>query len=99
MHDSTVLAEALPLHPKPGWWVRPMVLAVAMTPSSVFLAGGLVAAFCGARIRWSQHNTAGFCSLLIFASLQLYFPIRYVAQPAYNLASHYSFPARENLGL
>ncbi|MBA3871153.1 MAG: DUF2723 domain-containing protein [Anaerolineae bacterium] len=80
---------------RPGWRAALLAgsaygLAVTMNPTSIFLAGGLVAAFCVARLRWSQRITAGMISILIFASLQLYFPVRYVAQPIYNLAGQYT---------
>jgi hypothetical protein len=64
-------------------------IAVAMCPSSVLFAPGLVVAFLQHRISWQLRITSAALALVLFVTVQLYFPWRYAAQPAFNLAGTY----------
>ena len=64
-------------------------LAMAMHPGSVFLAPGIAAAFLVMKIPFKRAVVAGLFSVMLFAVIQLYFPIRYLSAPAINIAGQY----------
>lgn len=64
-------------------------LAVAINQTSVLFAPGLVIAFLALKIPLSKSAAAGTLALGIFAITLLYFPIRYLAEPVYNVAGIY----------
>lgn len=65
-------------------------LAVALNPTSIFFAPGVVIAFRLMRISWRMSIFAGCAALLIFVGSLAYFPLRYAAQPAFNVAGSYA---------
>jgi hypothetical protein len=64
-------------------------IAVAMHPASILFAPGMVVAFRLRGVTWRASGYAALIALLIFASTLLYFPLRYDARPALNLAGRY----------
>ena len=64
-------------------------LAVAAHPSSALLLPGVVLACLTFGIGLRLNILAGMLSILVFASTLLYFPIRFAAEPALNLAGEY----------
>ncbi len=64
-------------------------IAVAMCPSSVLFAPGLVVAFLQHGISWQLRIISATLALALFVTAQLYFPWRYAAQPEFNLAGSY----------
>ncbi len=65
-------------------------LAVAMNPSSVFFAPGLALAFVLMRVPLQRSAAAALLGIAVFGASLVYFPVRYAAQPAYNVAGLYS---------
>lgn len=65
-------------------------LAVAINPQSILFAPGLIVVFLALRIPWRQCLIAGVVSLIPFLLATAYFPIRYAAQPALNMAGQYN---------
>jgi hypothetical protein len=65
-------------------------LTLAMAPSSVFFVFGLVIVFLKLRISWRDRILAAGVSLIVFVVPLIYFPIRYAAQPDFNLAGVYN---------
>ncbi len=76
------------------WWPVLLVgvlfgLAVAMNPSSVFLGPGLALAFVVMRIPLHRSAAAALVAMAVFLASLVYFPLRYLAEPAYNVAGTY----------
>jgi hypothetical protein len=65
-------------------------LAVAINPTSIFFAPGVVIAFRLMRVSWRMSIYAGGAAVLIFIGSLAYFPIRFAAQPAFNVAGSYA---------
>lgn len=63
--------------------------AVAMAPSSVFLAPGLVVAFVLMRVPLRVSIVAGMLAMLVVLSVMLYFPLRGSALPEFNKIGYY----------
>jgi hypothetical protein len=64
-------------------------LAVAICPSSIFLAAGVVLTYLHKRVSWPRCIVAGIVAAALFLSTQLYFPWRYDQQPDFSLAGQY----------
>lgn len=65
-------------------------IAVAMHPSSGLLAFGVAVAFRTAGVSWRNCLISAGIGLAVFALSLLYFPLRFAAQPALNLAGTYN---------
>ena len=65
-------------------------IALAMHPGSILFAPGLLIVFLKLRLNWSQRIAAGALAVVLFALPLLYFPLRYMANPALNLAGQYA---------
>jgi hypothetical protein len=64
-------------------------IAVATAPSSIMFVPGVMIMFVALRIPWNKCLVAGAVSILVFCVPLLYFPIRYAASPALNMAGQY----------
>jgi hypothetical protein len=74
----------------PGWQLALLTgvsygIAVAMVPTSILFAPGLVAAYLLLRIPWKTALFAALLAVGIFAASLLYFPLRYQADPKINV--------------
>lgn len=69
-------------------------IAVAMAPSTILLVPGVVIAFGLLRIEWRKCLVAAGISVAVFGATLLYFPVRYAADPALNLAGQYDEQGR-----
>ena len=65
-------------------------LAVATHPVSILFAPALIVAFRGLRVPWRTSLLAAGIGLILFGLSLLYFPLRYGAGPAVNLAGAYA---------
>ncbi len=65
-------------------------VAVAMCPSSILFAPGMVAVFMQSRISWRLRIASAALALALFVIPQFYFPWRYALQPTFNLAGSYN---------
>ncbi len=64
-------------------------LAVAAHPASILFAPGMVISFRVLHIRWRDSVLAALLAAAILGLSLIYFPIRYAADPALNLAGVY----------
>lgn len=65
-------------------------LMVAMAPANILFVPLVIVVLIGARVPWSWAALSGGVSLIIFAVLALYLPIRSAADPPINLAGEYT---------
>ncbi len=65
-------------------------ITVAMTLSSLLFVPGVVVVFAALRVPWKKSVVAGLLSLFVFGLTLLYFPFRYAAGPALNMAGQYA---------
>ncbi len=65
-------------------------IALATTPQSVLLGGGLIVALYGLRVSWRNRLTIILLGSSILLLVLLYFPIRFAAQPDFNSLGMYS---------
>ena len=65
-------------------------LAVAMNPSSALLAGSVALAFILLRVPPRLCVLSGGVAVGVFVLSLLYFPVRYAAEPAFNVAGVYN---------
>ncbi|MBN1964162.1 MAG: hypothetical protein JW910_05925, partial [Anaerolineae bacterium] len=64
-------------------------IAVAMHPASILFAPGMAVCFRLARVSWRRSALAATLAALIVLGSLLYFPLRFHADPALNLAGSY----------
>ncbi|MEO8392626.1 MAG: DUF2723 domain-containing protein, partial [Chloroflexota bacterium] len=65
-------------------------IALAIHPGSILFAPGLLIVFLKLPLKGSQRIAAGMLAVALFALPLLYFPLRYLANPALNLAGQYA---------
>ncbi len=65
-------------------------IALAMHPGSILFAPGILIVFLMLPLHWRVRFAAGTVAVALFALPLLYFPLRYAANPALNLAGQYN---------